>query len=111
MSLVADRITWGIQLLEYANIYSLTLEFSVLHSTSPGARATMFCNAILRNLAGFMSARLLHRSVAVRNATSTTPHGTTPIPHLLAAPAPRSTPSSIILYIAPSRPALQFSGV
>ena len=63
MSLVADRITWGIQLLGYANIYSLTLEFSVLHSTSSGARATMFCNAILRTPSSFMSARLLHRSV------------------------------------------------
>ena len=63
MSLVVGHITWGIQLLEQANLYSLTLEFSVLHSTSPGARATMFSNASLRNLARFMSARLLHRSV------------------------------------------------
>ena len=59
------QITWGMPLLDKANIYSLTLEFSVLHSTSPGARATMFWNAIRRNPSGFTSARLLHRSVAV----------------------------------------------
>ncbi len=66
MSLVVDWTTWGIPLLDHANIYSLTLEFSVLHSTSPGARTTMFSNAILRNLFSFKCARLLHRSVALR---------------------------------------------